>query len=486
MRALWVLCLIAVLFPWNSYGQIPAIPPDESDIMYISGDLLVQDVNVMRHRAALAFADEDSSVVLRGYASGYGERHWEKLDGKEGFGVWNPDSLGFWLPDSTWREAWIGEANVGDPLQPNGCNWPNMPWHEGGGFRYGGSCYVPYQLFQVLHGDDDERRYIHLNFTGSNWDAGGLFHWRGSGIRQWDHFVNHGALHIGGDTLWVRDGITSYQRRDMDVWPLSDYCGYNDDKSVCWHNTDIVFEKNDVLRIGISSKPIYPGRASPMHGELVVSPGMTLGSVWLSWRIPDMDYLQGNRKDPLLTRRILWEKRWGIYYEYRALRDGDGDWKTILIEDADLDEPESEPAIVPIIYHRRKYLVTGLDSSSEYSFCLRAVNELGPGNEICNLSAITPVFTESDELPNGISLSQNYPNPLNPSTTITYTLDRPSPVQLSVYDLTGRVVSTLVDRVQPAGYHEVRFSTDDLPTGTYIYRLRAGAETLTRTMTLMR
>ena len=90
------------------------------------------------------------------------------------------------------------------------------------------------------------------------------------------------------------------------------------------------------------------------------------------------------------------------------------------------------------------------------------------------------------ELPSKVSLSQNYPNPFNPSTTVTYTLDRAGSVELSVYDLAGRVVSSLVDGVQPTGNHEVRFNADGLPTGTYVYRLRAGAETLTRTMTLVR
>lgn len=96
------------------------------------------------------------------------------------------------------------------------------------------------------------------------------------------------------------------------------------------------------------------------------------------------------------------------------------------------------------------------------------------------------VASAEDEVPLTFALAQNYPNPFNPSTTITYALDRSGPVELSVYDLLGRVVQTLVDGVQPAGRHEVRFDAGDLPTGTYAYRLRAGAETRTRTMVLTR
>lgn len=97
-----------------------------------------------------------------------------------------------------------------------------------------------------------------------------------------------------------------------------------------------------------------------------------------------------------------------------------------------------------------------------------------------------PTSISIHALPTEVVLAQNYPNPFNPSTAITYTLDRSGPVQLDVYDLTGRIVSTLVDGVQPAGRYEIRFGAEDLPSGTYVYRLQTGAEVLTRAMTLLR
>ena len=97
-----------------------------------------------------------------------------------------------------------------------------------------------------------------------------------------------------------------------------------------------------------------------------------------------------------------------------------------------------------------------------------------------------PTSISDDTLPTAVVLVQNYPNPFNPSTAIAYTLDRSGPVQLSVYDLTGRIVSTLVDGVQPAGHYELRFSAENLPSGTYLYRLQTSAEMLTRAMTLLR
>ena len=99
---------------------------------------------------------------------------------------------------------------------------------------------------------------------------------------------------------------------------------------------------------------------------------------------------------------------------------------------------------------------------------------------------ISFVSIESKDGPEEVSLIQNYPNPFNPVTTVTYTLDRSGPVDLTVYDLTGRLVSVLVDGVHPPGRHAVQFDATGLPTGTYVYRLRAGTETLTRIMTLVR
>ncbi|MEM6645891.1 MAG: T9SS type A sorting domain-containing protein, partial [Bacteroidota bacterium] len=81
---------------------------------------------------------------------------------------------------------------------------------------------------------------------------------------------------------------------------------------------------------------------------------------------------------------------------------------------------------------------------------------------------------------------QNYPNPFNPSTNIGFTVPQASPVSLVVYDLLGRPVQTLVDGTVAAGAHEVVFEAGNLPSGTYVYRLQAGGQTLTRTLVLMK
>ncbi len=87
-------------------------------------------------------------------------------------------------------------------------------------------------------------------------------------------------------------------------------------------------------------------------------------------------------------------------------------------------------------------------------------------------------------LPAEYSLSQNFPNPFNPSTVIRYGLPQQSHVALDVYNVIGQKIATLVDDNQAAGYHEVHFSGSGLPSGVYFYRLTAGGFVRTLKMIL--
>jgi subtilisin-like proprotein convertase family protein len=96
-----------------------------------------------------------------------------------------------------------------------------------------------------------------------------------------------------------------------------------------------------------------------------------------------------------------------------------------------------------------------------------------------------------DGFPQVLSLAANYPNPFNPQTSIRYELPRAGRVDLAVFDLSGRRITTLVAGQQPAGRHRVTWlgqGSDSRPvaSGVYVYRLRAGGQTLTRKMTLLK
>lgn len=82
-----------------------------------------------------------------------------------------------------------------------------------------------------------------------------------------------------------------------------------------------------------------------------------------------------------------------------------------------------------------------------------------------------------------LKLEQNYPNPFNNETFITYVLKEPSNMELTIYDLSGNKIITLVKGFKTAGSHTVKFNAADLASGVYIYRLKSGDYILSNKMT---
>ncbi len=99
------------------------------------------------------------------------------------------------------------------------------------------------------------------------------------------------------------------------------------------------------------------------------------------------------------------------------------------------------------------------------------------------LSLITPTAVEETResgIPRTFQLLQNYPNPFNPNTVIQYALPEPGHVELSIYNVLGHRIRTLVDRYQEAGGYAVEWNGRNargmgLSAGVYFYRLKAGA-----------
>jgi hypothetical protein len=84
-------------------------------------------------------------------------------------------------------------------------------------------------------------------------------------------------------------------------------------------------------------------------------------------------------------------------------------------------------------------------------------------------------------------LEQNYPNPFNPVTTISYRIPMASQVELNVFDITGRLVKTLVSGQQKAGSYDVSFDASTYSSGVYFYQLQAdGKQVHTRKMILIK
>ena len=111
--------------------------------------------------------------------------------------------------------------------------------------------------------------------------------------------------------------------------------------------------------------------------------------------------------------------------------------------------------------------------------CSSTATSFATGNEILSVGRTASV-------PLGFELSQNFPNPFNPTTEIRYDLPGRSFVEIVVCDLLGKVMSTLVREVQITGHYRIIFSAANLPSGVYFCQMKAGNVRIVRKMLLLR
>lgn len=130
-----------------------------------------------------------------------------------------------------------------------------------------------------------------------------------------------------------------------------------------------------------------------------------------------------------------------------------------------------------------------LEDLTEYFWRNRIIVNNTPGSWTPTHMFMTNKTLSTDDpgqLPSVFELSQNYPNPFNPTTRIRYSLPNEDHVRLDVFDITGRLVATLVDSYRAAGTYEVTFDGSGLASGVYIYRLRNSETMLTKKLMLIK
>lgn len=134
------------------------------------------------------------------------------------------------------------------------------------------------------------------------------------------------------------------------------------------------------------------------------------------------------------------------------------------------------------------FIDTGVTQGQSYSYRIKAYKgsaESVYSNEVSVSVAVTTGVQET-LIPKEYSLGQNYPNPFNPTTTIKFGLPKASLTKLDIYDLRGREIVTLVNKKLQAGYHEINFDSNHLPSGTYLYRIESGDFVQSKKMILMK
>ncbi len=160
--------------------------------------------------------------------------------------------------------------------------------------------------------------------------------------------------------------------------------------------------------------------------------------------------------------------------------------------------------VIPIhywteIYKRDVLRYLNMQNSFGKSYQIKEIN--GPKYTLSSQEEITPIQIIGLErapfsLETGVEdrailiqkfcLNQNYPNPFNPSTVISWQLTVGSDVDLSIYNILGEKVATLISERQEAGYHQVKWDAGDLASGVYYYMIQAGEYQAGRRMVLLR
>jgi len=123
---------------------------------------------------------------------------------------------------------------------------------------------------------------------------------------------------------------------------------------------------------------------------------------------------------------------------------------------------------------------------------IESVSQGWNGSDLVNLTKYIYTYssstdvTETSENIVDYNLSNNYPNPFNPSTKIEFRTAESGFVSLKVYDVLGKSIAILVNEIKPAGKYQVNFDARNLPSGVYFYKLESGNFVETRKMLLMK
>lgn len=234
----------------------------------------------------------------------------------------------------------------------------------------------------------------------------------------------------------------------------------------------------EVQRRAATAKLTYEGEWLDLDGD----PGTGIGGKeyqkhWVIPEAPPVPVFVSDFSVRTGVEGAVAELAWDIYADepvkgFRLLREDDAGRTSTIPPDGRMLSADT-----------RTYVDRGVDAGHVYRYTLAAV--LADGAEQLSRTVEASIPAALTEL------HQNHPNPFNPATTVSFTLATAENVRLSVFTPEGRLVTTLVDDVRPAGLNDVTWDGTDasgrrVSSGLYLYRLEAGKTVLSRKMLLMK
>jgi len=133
------------------------------------------------------------------------------------------------------------------------------------------------------------------------------------------------------------------------------------------------------------------------------------------------------------------------------------------------------------------YAFCGIQNA-EGDFLISGMVSHGFGGDLwlAKVGSVPSGIDEGEKMARQFRLFQNFPNPFNPSTTISWQLEKESWINLTLFNLAGQQVAVLVNERQRPGFYLLKFDSSQLPSGVYFYRLEAGEYSQTLKMLLMK
>ena len=134
-----------------------------------------------------------------------------------------------------------------------------------------------------------------------------------------------------------------------------------------------------------------------------------------------------------------------------------------------------------------KYYDSAIGEIVEYAETIDFTSDMIEGDGFNTM----PLSREARTAPEEYNLSDAYPNPFNPTTSLIFSIPSDGQMSLSIYDMTGRLVSTLIDGYLKEGYHNVTWDGMDsngnaVSSGMYIYSLNGEGVSITKKMVMMK
>ncbi|MCK5148422.1 T9SS type A sorting domain-containing protein [bacterium] len=214
--------------------------------------------------------------------------------------------------------------------------------------------------------------------------------------------------------------------------------------------------------------------------------------MYKAWSVPFIGGSYGGGVSYRNLKTSLFDSTWHHYLAtYKNYADGSGGSVTIYV-DGEVVVRDDETFSGALGTASGKPFMIGRSENNNEGYT-GSIDQVRVYNRALNAREIIEIYkVESGQIISGVestrnaprsfALEQNYPNPFNPTTSISYAIDKPAKVKVTVYNMLGEKVKTLVDNFQNASAYRVEFDARDMASGVYFCRLTVGDKNVTRKM----